>query len=65
MYKKAVFTISNLSLLNNNIIKVIARSKYKIKSNCTIFIKLKIIKLIRWQISKFYLKIMQRLVLLK
>ena len=41
MYKKAVFTISNLSLLNNNIIKVIARSKYKIKSNCTIFIKLK------------------------
>ena len=65
MYKKAVFTISNLSLLNNNIIKVIARSKYKIKSNCTIFIKLKIIKLMKWQINKFYLKIMQRLVLLK
>jgi len=60
-----VFTISKLSLFNNNIIKVIARSKYKIKSNCTIFIKLKIIKLMKWQINKFYLRIMQRLVLLK
>ena len=43
MYKKAMLTISNLSLLNNNTIKVIARSKIQIKSNYTIFINLKII----------------------
>jgi hypothetical protein len=65
MYKKAMLTISNLSLLNNNTIKVIARSKIQIKSNYTIFINLKIIKLMKRQVSKFYLKIMQRLVLLK
>jgi hypothetical protein len=65
MYKKAMLTISNLSLLNNNTIKVIARSKIQIKSNHTVFINLKIIKLIKRQVSKFYLKIMQRLVLLK
>ena len=65
MYKKAMLTISNLSLLNNNTIKVIARSKIQIKSNHTVFIDLKIIKLMKRQVSKFYLKIMQRLVLLK
>jgi hypothetical protein len=65
MYKKAMLTISNLSLLNNNTIKVIARSKIQIKSNHTVFINLKIIKLMKRQVSKFYLKIMQRLVLLK
>ena len=64
MYKKAMLTISNLSLLNNNTIKVIARSKIQIKSNHTVFINLKIIKLMKRQVSKFYLKIMQRLVLL-
>jgi hypothetical protein len=65
MYKKAMLTISNLSLLNNNTIKVIAKSKIQIKSNHTVFINLKIIKLMKRQVSKFYLKIMQRLVLLK